>query len=556
MHLLTGTEQALLPWIAGGLFTILGYAETHFRIPGMPSRIYKNHPEIILDLPFRTLYGERVPLFLIIKDADRFPINIISANVFVQSLDYDDEPQSEKIEINTVVRNNYHDRIFWLPKSLFPTDGRYEVYVTLNYRTADGKTFQIQQDNYNGKKHPFHIYISNDKLPKLPYLHWGDIHIHSNYTDDIVEFGASIAATATCAETVGLSFLAITDHSFDFDYVASDGKCAEPTSQKWQRYLQELEKCRKNFPNLTILSGEEVSIGNHRGQNIHCLVLGNRHFYPGNGDGANPIFRNRPTMKLTDFVQVVQQKDPAALIIAAHPFDKPPLSQKILLNRGNWKTKDLTHPNLTGWQLLNGRQDKHFHHGIQFWVKRLLKGEKISIYAGTDAHGNFNLFRQIKLPLISMIVNRQQLLGLTKTGIFSVEAPSNDTVLNSMRRRNCIISTGPAALLSITANGQTYMMGDELNISNLQDITINVHAVSTREYGEFSAVILSYGHKNQRKELMQSLTTSSNQYTFKNTIPFPENISEGYVRLTVSTRNEHNQHFFCYTNPIWINKVN
>ena len=550
---ITGTEQSLLPWLTGGLIGVLGYAETHFRIPGMPSRIYKNHPEIILDLPYRALHAKQVPLFLILKDADRFPVNIINANVFVQSLDSDDEPQAETIEINTIVRNNYHDRIFWLPKSLFPTPGRYEVFVSLTYRTADGKVFQIQQDNYAGKKLPFLIYISDTPLPKLPDLHWGDIHIHSNYTDDVVEFGASISASATCAQSVGLSFMAITDHSFDFDYSISEN-C--PSSQKWQNYLAEIEKVQKDFPNLTILSGEEVSIGNHRGQNIHCLVLGNRHFYPGEGDGANPLFRNRPTMKLPEFVQTVQEKDPSALIIAAHPFDKPPLSQKFLLNRGNWKTKDLSDPNLTGWQLLNGRQDKHFHRGMQFWVKRLLKGEKIGIFSGTDAHGNFNLFRQIKLPMLSMIVNRQQLLGQTKTGIFSPQHPSEESVLRSLRRRNCIISTGPAAVVTIDVDGQTYLPGDEIRLKSSQSPKIHVRAVSTLEFGEFSAVVLSYGRKSQRKEQMQSLSTASSQYEFSATVPFPEDISEGYLRLTVSTRNQHNQHFFCYTNPIWINQIN
>ena len=553
---MTGTEQALLPWLAGGLISILGYAETHFRIPGMPSRIYKEHPEIILDLPYRALHAKQVPLFLILKDADRFPVNILNANMFVQSLDNDDEPQAETIEINTIVRNNYHDRIFWLPKSLFPTPGRYEVYVSLTYRTADGKIFQIQQDNYPGKKRPFHIYISDTSLPKLPDLHWGDLHIHSNYTDDVVEFGASISATATCAESVGLAFEAITDHSFDFDYSTSHENGNNPSSQKWQKYLADVENTREKFPNLTILSGEEVSIGNHRGQNIHCLVLGNRHFYPGKGDGANPIFRNRPTLKLPEFVQSVQENDPSALIIAAHPFDKPPLSQKFLLNRGNWKIKDLIDPNLTGWQLLNGRQDKHFHRGMQFWVKRLLKGEKIGIFAGTDAHGNFNLFRQIKLPLLSMIVNRQQLLGQTKTGIFSPQHPSPETVLNSLRRRNCIISSGPAALITITVDGHTYMPGDEIEIKSTLPPKIHVRAVSTPEFGEFSAVVLSYGRKNQRKEQAQSLSTASSQYEFSATIPFPDDIPEGYVRLTVSTRNGYNQHFFCYTNPIWINQNN
>ncbi|MCB0292329.1 MAG: hypothetical protein KDH97_18890, partial [Calditrichaeota bacterium] len=39
--------------LAALLLLVWGYAEIHYRLPGIPSRLFKKEPEIIFDLPFR-----------------------------------------------------------------------------------------------------------------------------------------------------------------------------------------------------------------------------------------------------------------------------------------------------------------------------------------------------------------------------------------------------------------------------------------------------------------------------------------------------------------------
>ena len=65
------------------LLPILGYAETHYRFTGLPSLIYRRQPEIIFDLPRRLQPGADLPVVLLIKDADRFPVSVhtITANL-------------------------------------------------------------------------------------------------------------------------------------------------------------------------------------------------------------------------------------------------------------------------------------------------------------------------------------------------------------------------------------------------------------------------------------------------------------------------------------------
>ena len=55
---------------------MLGYAEIHYRPRFIPSLIYRSWPEIVCDAPGRVEPGQPLSVFLIIRDAHRFPVSL------------------------------------------------------------------------------------------------------------------------------------------------------------------------------------------------------------------------------------------------------------------------------------------------------------------------------------------------------------------------------------------------------------------------------------------------------------------------------------------------
>src|SRR3989339_1289280 len=52
------------------------YTEIHYRLFGWLSFLWKNQPEIVADVPYRTEPGAFLPVFCLIKDAHLFPLNL------------------------------------------------------------------------------------------------------------------------------------------------------------------------------------------------------------------------------------------------------------------------------------------------------------------------------------------------------------------------------------------------------------------------------------------------------------------------------------------------
>ena len=168
---------------------------------------------------------------------------------------------------------------------------------------------------------------------------------------------------------------------------------------------------------------------------MHCLVLDSPTYYPGSGDSGEKPLKNKPTLGLPELYKQAAQFAPKAIIAAAHPFDEPPKSHQKLLNRGFWHLQDLTDSALDYWQILNGRLDHFWEKGLQVWVKQLLNGQKIGVLGGTDAHGNFNCFRQIRIPFWQMTHSYEQRLGETRTGLI-LDAPLSKKAIMTALAKN------------------------------------------------------------------------------------------------------------------------
>ena len=59
----------------------LRYAETHFKFRLPWSLLYRPWPEIIFDMPFQAVPGTEPTMWIVVRDADRFPVTLESAEI-------------------------------------------------------------------------------------------------------------------------------------------------------------------------------------------------------------------------------------------------------------------------------------------------------------------------------------------------------------------------------------------------------------------------------------------------------------------------------------------
>ena len=530
------------------LFTLLIplYTEMHYRFKWFPfNRYFRQEPEIIADAPYRIEPGKKLPVLLLIKDAHQYPIRLHS--VGISGSDTNGNLLEKQLDLELDIND------YWWHKTVeLETDnllGDLTLNVTFDFSIRGYRRKRVNHNLPTSPEKPLIVHLAKDQLPGIDSgWRWGDLHFHSNLTEDQIEFGAPLDATQKAAEACGLSFVCLTDHSYDLDDKPGSWSETDPELQKWHDSRREVESLNEET-NCILVPGEEVSAGNQLGKNIHTLLLNWPEFVPGSGDGAERWFQTSPEHQTAELVH-----NPAddSLAIAAHTRMHVPLLHKILLGRGLWELEDHHLANVAGFQLLNGSFDDDFEEALQLWIKSLLKGQKKYIYAGNDAHGNFNRFRQVKIPMLSVWDHTNQILGKCRTGIMLSENVSVKSILDALRQGRCVISDGPLMELKIeTKEGKSYSLGGAINGDN---IYISVECSSTSEYGNLDSFELFLGDLNhsQEKQIHQH---KFKHETFSESEEIELDVSavSGYLRGVLRSEESSGNPHYCYTNPIWIN---
>jgi hypothetical protein len=536
------TEWLYFPLL---LLPFLAYAEIHFRFPFLPSRLFQKEPEIIFDLPHRGQQGEEIPLILLIKDAHRFPVQIADLQVILTN-SKNQESVVLNFPLNIEIKEKFYLKIIPLEPANFPQAGEYQLSAKLNYCDSAKNKRTIVQDNYKSIPHPpFHIFISRDLLPCLDDWYWGDLHVHSNYTDDQVEFGAPIEAAVAAAKSIGLDFIAITDHSYDLDDDPENCLVNRPDIPKWNSFQLEVKRLQSEQKNFVIIPGEEVSAGNHRHKNVHCQILNDPQFHPGNGDSAERLFRHRPTMMLNE---LLERKASSALSIAAHPREVPPFSQRLILGRGSWDEKDCLNTALDALQILNNGSEKSFYKGLELWKQLLLSGRKIGIVAGNDAHGNFNCFRQIAIPFLKMVYHRKHLFGQARTAV-KCKLLNTPSIIEAIRQLRVVISNGPFAIMEVKGD-QPAELGNSIPFN--PESRLLIHGKCIPEYGHWKELRICLGNYQQKEERIKTIPITQAKLEIVMEYSLAD-LAADYIRLEAySQRNQYK--YFCLTNPIWFLK--
>ncbi|MBD3234153.1 MAG: hypothetical protein GF315_10570 [candidate division Zixibacteria bacterium] len=522
----------------------------------MPSLYYKREPEVIFDTPRRLEPGFPLNIVLIVKDADKFPVTINRINAKIRQVD---DSKFVPLSVNPMKISEYlFHRVFPIEESELPY-GDFEIVVDADI-TVNGKNKTVTNDNHQGTSHDaFKIYRAEQPLPKSEGWYAGDIHIHSDATDDFVEFGAPVELYAGLARAIGLDWIAINDHSYDIDDEPGKYYAPDPELKRWQKLTESIKKLKANRECI-VIQGEEISCGNKYNRNVHILGLNINKFIPGFGDSAESWLHNSPTSAIPEITDEILRQN--GLPVAAHPGEEPLFLEKLLLNRGPWTYQDFRGNNLHHLQILNGRRSDSFYAGIEIWKRLLLDGRRKFIVAGSDAHGNLNRTRQIRLPFISFNETDQQIFGCSRTLVFLGKTHlSVVSVLQAITRGNCVISDGPFIDFHFKNDqGDFKLTGDTVGYLSESNWEPSLVLKSSPEFGKLRKVIVYFGDLSIKEEhILIENSNFPNEYecefdlnnlrdTLKDLTDIVNESPSGYLRVELITTHGN----ICMTNPIWV----
>lgn len=534
-----------LAWRLPGIFL---YVEMHYRWFPLGSRYFRREPEILADLPHRLEPGHDLPLLLLVKDAHRYPITLERVTVAVET----DEGQKplEDIAVNEEITQPWWHRIINLERPV--PHGNVKLWATFHY-TVKGKARTCTTHNLKSlTPRPLNVHLAQEPLPGENIV-WGDLHHHTSLTEDMVEFGAPLAATQATASALGLGFVCATDHSYDLDDLPGDWYRSDPELAKWRTSRVDIQALNGHRDGALVVPSEEVSTRNTLGRTVHTLVLNHPDYLPGSGDGGERVIRQRSEL---DVSELTGRLAPGAEAIAAHPFQPVPFLQWAIIGRGVWEDRDVRQPEITGLQILNGGLDAGFFQGLEEWKRLLLAGRRTFIYAGTDSHGDFNIHRQIKVPFVSLTERHTKVLGSCRTGVLDIEPGDLPGLLAGLKAGRCIITTGPFLTMTLATPQATARIGETIEGPA---VTVSLRMASSAEFGPLAGFRLLQGRVGQAGEdVLEEIALDGKPYAHRWEGVYELEPGITYLRAEVESwlpewaMRDELPTALALTNPIWV----
>ena len=424
----------------------LHYAETHFKFKLPWSLLYKPWPEIQTDAPFQFVPGIEPTLWIVVRDAHRFPTLIEKIDISIAGTEDFKASKTVNLQIRATEQFGFYPvKLGKLPAGNYDIDCRISAKrINENGEPTADKERSFSRWNLPGlKPAPLKIQVLAEEPPKAPGFVAGETHCHTHYSADHVEHGASPAVLQQAAKAVGLDFVSCTDHAYDFAYTTEDyTKEADTPLTRFDALREEVRKLNEADDMPLMIAGEEVSSGNSKGENVHMTVLGPEGYLPGLGDCGRNWLDNKPTFRISKLLEMT-----TAHCFAAHPMQPMGYLEKFIFRRGYWSHKDLNldaSHKIRGIQFWNGIRDEGFKLGRDWWIEELGKGNFLLPIGGNDAHGDLNDTTSVSLPLISLRHSREHVFGKVRT-VVKLDSPLTLNSLNdAFAGDNCYITDGPA----------------------------------------------------------------------------------------------------------------
>lgn len=401
----------------------LRYAEVH----GLPmgarfSRLWQPWPEICLDLPWRAMRGEAVPLLAAWADAHRFPLRLCEVELTLASPSgqLSTRRQAMDLRLEEVVGGQVLLELELEEPGLWQLWADVRVERLPGPHGVAGQTLRFRNQLLPAMpEEPLLVRVDAHPMPRLPGLAHGDPHVHSSATRDMIEFGPPPELLRRAARTLDLDWFALTDHSYDLDDDPRDWHAHDPSLPVWEAQ-QDWIRAAAASPGPFVLPGEECSVGGVGGGILHLLLLAARRFWPGSADGGEGWRPRRPEWRLPALMEAL--RDSGSLAVSAHTGERPGLGERLLLRRRSWRAADM--PFVQGHQILSGGLGGAFRHGLDLWRQELAQGRMAPILAGGDSHGHFSLGRSVRIPGRSLVWGRQQLFGRYRSAVLLGEGES------------------------------------------------------------------------------------------------------------------------------------
>jgi len=502
------------------------YAESHFLFKLPFSLLYRRRPEIFLDAPHLIVPGQKIPLWLVVRNAHRFPVFIQEVRLEWHASGV--SSQTRKVSLNQQINQPF--AFIELSADLPEEPGQWSINAAVVWNLQGDTKTNRQNMTFNWNlpglpSQPLQVHRLKHDLPVFPEWVSGETHCHSWHSVDPVEFGAPPQVLHQAARALGMGWFFITDHSYDFAWDQTRYMEPADAESRWQKLQDELRELPSNP---LALSGEEVSVGNSQGRNVHMLALGTQKYIPGQGDGGRRWFNNSPDLSIEEAIEVAGDQ---VACFAAHPQVPLGSAESFVFRRGAWSESDM-HPGICGLQFWNGHTDAGFIQGRKFWVRQLLQGKKLLPLGGNDAHGDLNQTTGVALPLFKLKQSRNHIFGRVRTWI----APSQNTreaILETLReggseKGRLYISDGPALVL----NTQT---GSKLSLDGL----------TSPDFGQIAHIVISFGHQDGTHERHVEFHPQSLEFKTEIT----PNPGEKYCRAECTTTKGRR----ALTAPIWLN---
>ena len=455
---------------------MLGYAETHFKFKLPWSPLFRALPEMILDAPSLALLDQPIPLTLAVHDAHRFPVRL------------------DEVRIVSRIKGQMHE-ITWTPSLgldqpfhwiRLPCPGPLlcgAQWVDAAFRVTDrkGKSWTFLNHNLPGlSAQSLRIVRLASDFPAPEGWVSGDLHCHTHWSEDPVEWGGDPTMMRDAARCMGMGFFAATDHSYDFAWEHPDYlRPADPT-QRFQEFRSSLPPDLEGQP--VVLPAEEISCGNSRGENIHLLAIDHPLYIPGQGDGGRRGLNNHPDLSIPEVLELLTESGAPAL--AAHPRPGIGWLQRKIFRRGQWDGTDL-HAGIHGLQFCNGSWGRDFLEGRGLWVQDLVAGNRRLPIAGNDAHGDLNRATQVSLPLARLRQTDHHRFGAMRTWILPEGPPSRESLRKALTGAPCVISDGPWLGLRVP---------DAAHPAERSSGQGTLQAASLPEFGNIRRVLV-FGHR-------------------------------------------------------------
>ena len=503
----------------------------------MPSLLYRRAPEILFDVPGRIVSGKPVPLFIFIKDAHRFPVRL--EQVVIQ-MDYAGG-------VTRVAHFPYGGMditgpFWWDCYNIVPAcQGLVRITPHCFYRSGS-QLVQVTVDNYPGiPKYPFTTDTSALPYPSAEGWYHGDMHTHTFFTSDQIEFGAPIEALSLAAFSMELDWFAATDHSYDLDDSVDDYLVGDHTLPKW-RDLHHKADILNGI--MTVLVGEEVTCRTRDGCNCHMLAVGSERFIGGSGYSGEKGLDTKSEHTVGQAASLCSEW--GGFAVASHPFEHISTAERLILNRGAWTNADLAAPGIIGMQFHNGVRDGGFKKGMRAWISMLLQGRRIVALAGSDSHGDFNRTRSVAIPFMALKESTDNTFACVRS-IVKATSGARDDIVEGIRAGRVVVSEGPFVDLRVICRDTIAGPGDEVNDSSG---IVRATALSNNDYGPVMSLKIIAGMYREKVERTVSEDTPSGAIFRLSAECVLAGDDVRYYRAECITT----EGLLCFTNPVWVGR--